>query len=72
MGKETRKCTVANSATSPDKISHAKKVAEALELRLQDLTFEQIGERMGISRSYVYKLVNEGLDADRAPSGCSI
>ena len=57
--------------TSSDRIQRAQNAREALELRLQGLTFDQIGARMGFSRQRAHAIVAEELarvNAERSES----
>lgn len=53
--------SVANSHTSPSKIKRAKKIAEALDYRLQGHSYPKIAEAMGEPVSTVFTYVSDGL-----------
>jgi DNA-binding CsgD family transcriptional regulator len=48
-------------ATKPSAIGHTERRKEAVDLRRGGLTFEAIGQRMGITRQAAHALVNNAL-----------
>lgn len=59
----TRKRTVKSSRTAPKKIELTARRAEAVNLRLQGWSFEQIGASMEISPQAAHQLVDGAMDA---------
>jgi DNA-binding CsgD family transcriptional regulator len=50
-----------HSKNSPTKLKAAARRGEALDLRIQGLTYRQIGERMGVSETRAYQLVGDAV-----------
>jgi len=49
------------SKTAPASVKHAERKTQALELRTSGATYEQIGQRIGVSKPQAWRLVNKAL-----------
>lgn len=56
----------ANAPNAPRKARAADRSKQAVDLRISGATFEQIGERLGISAPSAYALVKRALEKTRA------
>lgn len=50
-----------NSPTNPRRLKARERKQEALSLRMSGVTFEQIGQRLGITRQAAHKAVTQAL-----------